>query len=77
MRYYVLRRLAAVPFLLLGIVTVAFLISRLIPADPLVSIIGERQMDNEEVVAAARSEWGLDGTLVEQYVAYLKQPRPR
>ena len=63
MRYYVVRRLAAVPFLLLGIVTVAFMISRLIPADPLVSIIGERQMDNEEVVAAAKSEWGLEGTL--------------
>ena len=72
MRYYVLRRLAVVPFLLLGICSVAFLISRLIPADPLVSIIGERQMDNEEVVAAAKSEWGLNGTLAEQYVTYLK-----
>ena len=29
-------------------------------------------MDNEEVVAAAKSEWGLNGTLGEQYVAYLK-----
>jgi ABC-type dipeptide/oligopeptide/nickel transport system permease component len=71
-RYYVVRRLAAVPFLLLGIVTVAFLVSRLIPADPLVSIVGERQMNNEEVVAAAKSEWGLEGTLGQQYIAYLK-----
>jgi ABC-type dipeptide/oligopeptide/nickel transport system permease component len=69
---YVVRRLAAVPLLLLGIVTVAFCISRLIPADPLVSIVGERQMNNEEVVAAARSDWGLEGTLLEQYWVYLK-----
>jgi ABC-type dipeptide/oligopeptide/nickel transport system permease component len=61
-----------VPLLLLGIVTVAFCISRLIPADPLVSIVGERQMNNEEVVAAARSDWGLEGTLLEQYWVYLK-----
>ena len=60
------------PLLLLGIVTIAFVISRLIPADPLVSIVGERQMDNEEVVAQARSDWGLDGTLFEQYVVYLQ-----
>jgi peptide/nickel transport system permease protein len=56
----------------LGIVTIAFVISRLIPADPLVSIVGERQMDNEEVVAQAKSDWGLDGTLFEQYVVYLQ-----
>ena len=41
----------SMPLLLLGIVTVAFLISRLTPADPLVSIVGERQLDNHEVVA--------------------------
>ena len=69
---YLVRRLAVVPLLLLGIVTIAFCVSRLIPADPLVSIVGERQMNNEEVVAAARSDWGLDGTLLEQYGVYLK-----
>jgi ABC-type dipeptide/oligopeptide/nickel transport system permease component len=38
------RRLLATPLLLLGIVTLSFLLSRAIPADPLVSIIGERQL---------------------------------
>ena len=55
---YVLRRLAITPLLLLGIVTVAFIIARLIPADPLASIVGERQMNNEAVVDAAKRALG-------------------
>ena len=57
-RRFILRRLAAMPLLLLGIVTIAFCISRLIPADPLASIVGVRQMDNPTIVAAARAEVG-------------------
>ena len=69
---YVLRRLAITPLLLLGIATVAFIISRLIPADPLASLVGERQMNNEAVVNAAKERWGLDGGVIEQYVSYIR-----
>jgi peptide/nickel transport system permease protein len=65
------RRVVAMPFLLLGIVTVAFLISHLIPANPLISIIGERAMGNPQVVAAAEHKWGLDQSLPQQYVTYV------
>ena len=74
---YVLRRLLALPFLLLGIATVAFVIARLIPADPLASIVGERNMNNEAVVAAAEERWGLDGGIIEQYVRVPAQPADR
>ena len=69
---FVLRRLAITPALLLGIVTLAFIVARLIPADPLASIVGERQMGNETVVAAARTRWGLDGGVIQQYLSYLR-----
>ena len=66
------------PLLLLGIVTIAFCISRLIPADPLVSIVGERQLNNEEVVAAAKARSGAStASLPEQYVIVPQEPRPR
>jgi len=68
---YVLKRLAIAPLLLIGIVTIAFLISRLIPADPLVSIVGERNMGNPTVVAAAEQQWGLDKSLPAQYATYM------
>lgn len=72
MARYVLRRLAVAPLLLVGIVTLAFVVSRLIPADPLVSIVGERNMNNPEVVDAARARWGLDDGLAGQYLTYMR-----
>ncbi len=68
---YVLKRLAIAPLLLIGIVTIAFLVTRLIPANPLVSIVGERNMGNPAVVAAAEKQWGLDQSLPAQYVTYM------
>ncbi|HZX54662.1 MAG TPA: ABC transporter permease, partial [Ilumatobacteraceae bacterium] len=72
MRRFILRRLAVMPLLLLGIVTVAFCISRLIPANPVASIVGERNLNNDEVVNAAKERWGLNGSLPEQYLVYVK-----
>jgi ABC-type dipeptide/oligopeptide/nickel transport system permease component len=72
MTRYVLRRLAILPLLLLGIVTIAFIVARVIPADPVAALVGERNIGNEEIVAAAKERWGLDGGVVEQYVTYVK-----
>ncbi len=60
------------PFLLLGIASIVFLVSRLTPADPLVSIVGERQLNNPEIVAAAKARWGLDKSVGVQYLTYMK-----
>jgi peptide/nickel transport system permease protein len=68
---YIARRLIAMPLLLLGVVTLAFLLSHFTNADPLVSLIGERQMHNQAVVDAAKARWGLDKSLPEQYLVYL------
>jgi len=72
MQRYILYRIAAFPFLLLGVATISFLITHLTQADPLSSIISERQMSNPEVVAVAKARWGLDRSLPEQYVAYVR-----
>jgi peptide/nickel transport system permease protein len=71
MQRYILRRLIAIPFLLLGVATVAFFLSHLTRGDPLSSIVSERQMNNPEVVKAARERWGLDKSIGEQYVVYI------
>ncbi len=60
------------PFLLLGIISAIFVVSRLTPADPLVSIVGERNLGNPEIVAAAKARWGLDQSIPVQYVKYMK-----
>ena len=71
MTRYIVRRLLSLPLLLLGIVSIAFLISHFTQGDPLSSIVSERQMDNAEAVAAAKARWGLDKSLPEQYLIYV------
>ncbi len=71
MTRYIVRRLLSLPLLLLGIVSLAFLISHATQGDPLSSIVSERQMDNPEVIAAAKARWGLDKSLPEQYLIYI------
>lgn len=71
MTRYVLRRLIAMPFLVLGIVTIAFFITSVTKGDPLTALVAEQQMGNPEVVAAAKQRWGLDRSLPERYVIYV------
>ncbi|MDQ2068205.1 ABC transporter permease [Xinfangfangia sp. CPCC 101601] len=68
---YILRRLVAMPFLILGVVTLAFLLTTVTKGDQLASIVSDRQMNNPEVVAAAKARWGLDRSLPERYVIYV------
>jgi peptide/nickel transport system permease protein len=67
-----LKRIAVMPLLLFGIATLVFVVSRLTPADPLVSIVGERNLNNPEVVAAAKKQWGLDQGVFVQYLKYMQ-----
>ncbi|MBB3021305.1 peptide/nickel transport system permease protein [Microvirga lupini] len=67
---YLIRRLVTMPFLILGIITITFFLSRVTKGDPLTAIISEQQMSNPEVVAAAKQRWGLDLSLPEQYLVY-------
>jgi ABC-type dipeptide/oligopeptide/nickel transport system permease component len=66
---YTVRRLLLAVFVLWGVVTVVFLIVRLIPADPAVLVGG---MDaTPEQVEAIRHQMGLDKPLIVQYFGYL------
>lgn len=68
---YALRRLILAVPMLFGITLALFLIYNLVQVDPLVMIVGERALDNPEIVAAAVSKWGLDRPLWEQYLSYV------
>jgi peptide/nickel transport system permease protein len=68
---YILRRSISMPFILLGIVTMAFLLTAITKGDPLTAVVSEQQMTNPEIVAAAKKRWGLDRPLPERYVIYV------
>lgn len=70
-RRSILRRLVTLPFLLLGMTLLMFLISRFLPADPAVAFLGNNGADNQQAVDAFNSKYGLDRPLWEQYWIYL------
>lgn len=69
---YVGRRLLLTVPLLVGVTLLSFVISHLVPADPLGIVLSERAMAHPEIVQAYRARWGLDRSLPEQYWLYLR-----
>lgn len=68
---YVLRRLMLVLVLLLGTTVITFVVTNLIPGDPVSVNLGQSAMSDPEIVAAFRARYGLDKSLFQQYWAYL------
>ena len=75
MARYVLTRLAQIPLVLLGLVTVIWLVVRLAPGDPVVALVGDFPAP-DEYVKAVREEFGLDRSLPEQFLRYVKEQTP-
>ncbi|MBX6753259.1 MAG: ABC transporter permease [Thermorudis peleae] len=70
-QFIVKRLFLSVP-MLIGVTLVTFVVSHLIPADPLTAVLPERAANNPDIVAMYRARWGLDRPLPEQYLLYLR-----
>ena len=62
---YVLKRLVQLIPVLIGVVTVVFILNQLMPGDPARLLAGETA--TEEAVEAMREEMGLNKPLIVQY----------
>src|SRR5215213_10239671 len=69
MRTYILRRIAHMVPVLLGVITVVFLALRLIPGDPAVALAGEKA--SEAQIEQMREELGLKRPLPIQYIEFI------
>lgn len=65
------KRLGIGVFLVLGITLVSFILVRLVPGDPAAAALGERGMENPEILAAYRKANGLDLPPWQQYLIYV------
>lgn len=71
---YLVRRLATLPLLLLGISAVSFALLNLAPGDPAEIVLRQRnpgQLPSPAAVSAMRAELGLDAPLPAQYVRWV------
>ncbi len=55
----------------LGVTLISFVISHAVPADPIVSNLGQIASQRPEIVKAFREKWGLDKPLYEQYLIFV------
>ncbi len=69
---YVSRRLGLLVPILVGITFITFMVSRAIPTDPVVAALGQQAADHPNIVAAYRAQWGLNESLLIQYLIYMK-----
>ncbi len=72
MARYLLRRMVMVVFLLVGVSLLVFLISHLVPSNPVAANMSTTAMSDPEAVAVYKAKWGLDKPLYEQYFIYLR-----
>lgn len=78
---YMLRRLGLYLITLWGSLTASFFFFRLLPGDPISGIIAQLQQrgqysaidSSQDMVTFYREEFGLDGSLGEQYVSYFQR----
>ncbi|MDR1712462.1 MAG: ABC transporter permease [Propionibacteriaceae bacterium] len=68
---YLGKRLVISVFLLFGITLVTFILTNLVPGDPVAAAVGQRAAEDPAVVAAFRAKYGLDLPLPQQYANYL------
>ena len=69
MRRFLVRRLLLLALSVLGAVTVAFLLMRMIPGDPAQVILGDYA--TKESIASLRRQLGLDRPLYQQYLSFV------
>lgn len=69
---YILRRIAIAIPTLVAVTVVTFIITNAIPADPIVTVLGEKTAENPVAVQAYRARWGFDQPLPVRYLVYLR-----
>lgn len=69
---FLLGRLGATVLLTLGTTLIVFLLTHLVPGDPVAANLGDRAMSDPELVAAFRAKNHLDESLPVQYLMYLQ-----
>ncbi|MDQ2741461.1 MAG: ABC transporter permease [Chloroflexota bacterium] len=69
---FTVRRLLLLIPVLVGITLVAFVVSHAVPADPIISNLGQRAQDDPSIVGRYRHQWGLDQPLPVQYGIYVR-----
>lgn len=70
MRKYIFKRIITGIIVLIGVITITFIMARVVPSNPAAKWVGPKA--TPEQIAAAEIELGLDKPIILQYVSYIK-----
>ena len=71
MAFYLLRRVVSAIPTLFGVLTLVFILIRIVPGDPAMAILGDSA--SEQALQAFRERMGLNAPLISQYLTFLGQ----
>ena len=66
------KRLIYLVIMLFGVATLVFILTKLIPGDPVTANLSQRALNDPQIIAAYKAKHGLDQPVIVQYVLYLK-----
>lgn len=69
---FVLKRLVLLVVMLLGVATIVFILTKIIPGDPVVANLSQRSLNDPDIVAAYKAKHGLDKPVIVQYFLHIK-----
>jgi peptide/nickel transport system permease protein len=58
--------------MLIGVATLVFILTKLIPGDPVTANLSQRALSDPDIVAAYKLRYGLDKPLITQYLYYMR-----
>ena len=66
------KRLIYLVIMLIGVATLVFILTKLIPGDPVTANLSQRALSGPDIVAAYKMRYGLDKPLITQYLYYMR-----
>lgn len=66
------KRLVYLVIMLFGVATLVFILTKLVPGNPVTANLSQRALSDPEIVAAYEAKYGLDQPIIVQYFLYIK-----
>jgi len=69
---FVGKRLAFLIIMLIGVASIVFILTKMVPGDPVVANLSQRSLNDPTIVSAFKAKYGLDKPVIVQYFLYMR-----
>lgn len=66
------KRLVTLLIMLIGVATIVFILTKLVPGDPVTANLSQRSLSDPKIVEAYKVRYGLDKPVIAQYFYYIR-----